>query len=210
MASIALVLRESEAAVAERQRLQQQRGGFDLIGFVLVATFLGALEVVLDRGLEDDWLGSRFIVAISEREVLWRVVEGCQISRARETARWYPISRAATSCTRIRSMTNPVRRVAGVASEREERLNSMGRLDPQHKIYRAPGPHPDWRAKEHFAPEPDLWIRQAKWPKFARQFYQPGGRQALAKSGRDSKATLPSMRSRRLFLNASDLTNTAS
>ena len=28
----------------------------------MVATFLGALEIVLDRGLEDDWFGSNFIV----------------------------------------------------------------------------------------------------------------------------------------------------
>src|SRR5262249_3540508 len=32
-------------------------------GFVLVATFLGALEVVLDRGLEDDWFASTFIIS---------------------------------------------------------------------------------------------------------------------------------------------------
>ena len=57
MALIALILRESAAAVAERRRLQQQGGGFDLVGFLLVATFLGALEVMLDRGLEDDWFG---------------------------------------------------------------------------------------------------------------------------------------------------------
>src|ERR1700721_359071 len=38
---------------------------FDVIGFVLVATFLGALEVVLDRGLEDDWFGSSFIVTFT-------------------------------------------------------------------------------------------------------------------------------------------------
>ena len=36
-----------------------------MIGFLLVATFLGALEVVLDRGLEDDWFGSGFIVAMT-------------------------------------------------------------------------------------------------------------------------------------------------
>lgn len=54
-AALALVLRESEAAVAERRQLRQQGGGFDLFGFVLVSTFLGALEIVLDRGLEDDW-----------------------------------------------------------------------------------------------------------------------------------------------------------
>src|SRR6202021_2189691 len=33
--------------------------------FMLVATFLGALEVVLDRGLEDDWFGSSFIVTFA-------------------------------------------------------------------------------------------------------------------------------------------------
>ena len=32
---------------------------------MLVATFLGALEVVLDRGLEDDWFASTFIVTFS-------------------------------------------------------------------------------------------------------------------------------------------------
>ena len=37
-------------------------GTFDLVGFLLISTFLGALEVVLDRGLEDDWFASRFIV----------------------------------------------------------------------------------------------------------------------------------------------------
>jgi MFS transporter, DHA2 family, multidrug resistance protein len=35
---------------------------FDLVGFLLVAAFLGALEVALDRGQEDDWFGSNFIV----------------------------------------------------------------------------------------------------------------------------------------------------
>lgn len=37
-------------------------GRFDLIGFLLISTFLGTLEIVLDRGLEDDWFGSTFIV----------------------------------------------------------------------------------------------------------------------------------------------------
>jgi DHA2 family multidrug resistance protein len=40
-------------------------GRFDVIGFLLVATFLGALEVVLDRGLEDDWFGSDFIIVMT-------------------------------------------------------------------------------------------------------------------------------------------------
>src|SRR5712664_1911344 len=52
MALIAMLLHEPATARAERQRLQQQGSRFDVIGFILVATFLGALEVVLDRGLE--------------------------------------------------------------------------------------------------------------------------------------------------------------
>jgi MFS transporter, DHA2 family, multidrug resistance protein len=38
---------------------------FDVIGFLLVATFLGSLEVVLDRGLEDDWFSSNFIITFT-------------------------------------------------------------------------------------------------------------------------------------------------
>jgi DHA2 family multidrug resistance protein len=64
-ALIALILGESEAAVDECQRLRQQGGGFDLVGFVLVATFLGALEIVLDRALGDDWFASSFIVKVA-------------------------------------------------------------------------------------------------------------------------------------------------
>jgi DHA2 family multidrug resistance protein len=66
LAAIALIsanFRESPAALKERRRVKQQRTGFDAVGFALVATFLGALELALDRGLEDDWFGSSFIVA---------------------------------------------------------------------------------------------------------------------------------------------------
>ena len=65
MALIAAILRESAATVEERRRVQQQAGGFDLVGFVLVATFLGTLEIMLDRGLIDDWFASGFIVAVA-------------------------------------------------------------------------------------------------------------------------------------------------
>jgi MFS transporter, DHA2 family, multidrug resistance protein len=64
-ALIGVILRESVAAVAARRRRLQQEGGFDLVGFVLVATFLGALEIMLDRGLIDDWFGSPFIVMVA-------------------------------------------------------------------------------------------------------------------------------------------------
>ncbi|WP_426408500.1 DHA2 family efflux MFS transporter permease subunit [Bradyrhizobium ganzhouense] len=64
IALIALVLHESPTARAEAQA-QQQGVRFDVIGFMLVATFLGALEVMLDRGLEDDWFASPFIVTFA-------------------------------------------------------------------------------------------------------------------------------------------------
>ncbi|HEX3410875.1 MAG TPA: DHA2 family efflux MFS transporter permease subunit [Stellaceae bacterium] len=63
-ALIAAVLPAPKDLAAQRKRLQE-RGGFDLAGFVLVATFLGALEVMLDRGLEDDWFASGFIVDVA-------------------------------------------------------------------------------------------------------------------------------------------------
>src|ERR1700730_9515223 len=61
MAAIALVLRRPKTEEAQRQSSQ----GFDVVGFILIATFLGAFEVVLDRGLEDDWFGSSFIVTFA-------------------------------------------------------------------------------------------------------------------------------------------------
>jgi DHA2 family multidrug resistance protein len=60
-AMIALVVREP----ARTDSRARQENSFDLIGFLLVATFLGALEVVLDRGLEDDWFASPFIVTFT-------------------------------------------------------------------------------------------------------------------------------------------------
>jgi MFS transporter, DHA2 family, multidrug resistance protein len=63
-AAIAMVLREPEGAAAARREWRRQAGSFDLVGFALVATFLGALELALDRGLEDDWFGSSFIATV--------------------------------------------------------------------------------------------------------------------------------------------------
>ncbi|MCP1975046.1 DHA2 family efflux MFS transporter permease subunit [Bradyrhizobium elkanii] len=60
IALIAAVLQEP--ATAKAKGAQPQGNTFDFIGFALVATFLGALEVVLDRGLEDDWFASPFII----------------------------------------------------------------------------------------------------------------------------------------------------
>lgn len=37
----------------------------DYVGFALLALGIGALQVMLDRGQEDDWFGSRFITALA-------------------------------------------------------------------------------------------------------------------------------------------------
>ena len=42
-----------------------QSGRIDYVGLSLIALGLGCLEVVLDKGQEDDWFSSRFIVAFS-------------------------------------------------------------------------------------------------------------------------------------------------
>jgi DHA2 family multidrug resistance protein len=68
--AIAAILHEPASTTAARQERLRQSGGFDLIGFTLVATFLGAFELVLDRGLEDDWFASSFIVRVTAACVL--------------------------------------------------------------------------------------------------------------------------------------------
>jgi MFS transporter, DHA2 family, multidrug resistance protein len=62
MGLISVILHEPARTDA---RLKQQESRFDVVGFMLIATFLGALEVVLDRGLEDDWFASPFIVTFA-------------------------------------------------------------------------------------------------------------------------------------------------
>jgi DHA2 family multidrug resistance protein len=64
--AIAMVLHEAPSATPARQPSR----GFDLVGFGLVATFLGAMELVLDRGLEDDWFASPFIVEMTAASAL--------------------------------------------------------------------------------------------------------------------------------------------
>jgi DHA2 family multidrug resistance protein len=45
-------------------RLKQRLSGFDFIGFSLLTVGVGALQVVLDKGQEDDWFGSHFITTL--------------------------------------------------------------------------------------------------------------------------------------------------
>jgi DHA2 family multidrug resistance protein len=46
-------------------RLRQRLSGFDFIGFSLLTIGVGALQIVLDKGQEDDWFGSLFITILT-------------------------------------------------------------------------------------------------------------------------------------------------
>ena len=65
MVAIYFILPSSPEKKRARERLWAKGPDFDLVGFILIATFLGCLEVVLDRGQIDDWFGSNFIVAFA-------------------------------------------------------------------------------------------------------------------------------------------------
>jgi drug resistance transporter, EmrB/QacA subfamily len=60
---IAVLLRR--LSPEEQAAARKLAGRFDLVGFVLVTLFLGSLEIVLDRGLEDDWFSSSFITGFA-------------------------------------------------------------------------------------------------------------------------------------------------
>lgn len=56
-----------EPDIIERERQERLRGGLriDWIGFILVATALGCLEVFLDEGQRNDWFASAFITTFA-------------------------------------------------------------------------------------------------------------------------------------------------
>ena len=63
--SLALVyylLQESADAIAQRKETLKHGLRVDYLGFGLVAIGLGSLQVVLDRGQENDWFSSDFII----------------------------------------------------------------------------------------------------------------------------------------------------
>ncbi|GGD86347.1 EmrB/QacA family drug resistance transporter [Aureimonas endophytica] len=59
------LVKEPDSLRKERAELRRKGIRFDIVGFALVAIFLGALEVVLDRGQTDDWFNSTFIIVVS-------------------------------------------------------------------------------------------------------------------------------------------------
>jgi DHA2 family multidrug resistance protein len=62
---IYFVIPSSAEQQKERAKLWAKGPNFDVVGFILVAMFLGALEVALDRGQIDDWFSSSFIVTFA-------------------------------------------------------------------------------------------------------------------------------------------------
>jgi MFS transporter, DHA2 family, multidrug resistance protein len=55
------LLEESKEAIAEQKAVIKRGLKVDYLGFALIAIGLGSLQVVLDKGQEDDWLSSNFI-----------------------------------------------------------------------------------------------------------------------------------------------------
>ena len=74
LALVYVLVQEPEKLREEREDMRRNGIRFDLIGFVLVATFLGALELVLDRGETEEWFDSTFIVAMTALCVLALIV----------------------------------------------------------------------------------------------------------------------------------------
>ena len=64
------ILVDPPAVEADRQEAVRKRRQVDWLGFVLVAVGLGCLQVVLDKGQEDDWLHSDFILGFALVSVL--------------------------------------------------------------------------------------------------------------------------------------------
>ena len=49
----------------EKEKSKRKTRGIDYIGLGLIALGLGCLQVMMDRGEDDDWFGSRFIVTMA-------------------------------------------------------------------------------------------------------------------------------------------------
>ena len=49
----------------EKEKAKKKGRGIDYVGLALISLGLGCMQIALDRGEDDDWFGSRFIVIIS-------------------------------------------------------------------------------------------------------------------------------------------------
>ena len=62
---VSLMVHEPKALHDRRKRRMEARGPIDLPGFALVALGLGCLQVVIDRGQQEDWFSSPLICALA-------------------------------------------------------------------------------------------------------------------------------------------------
>jgi DHA2 family multidrug resistance protein len=60
-----MLLVDPPAVVKEREKLLKGGIKVDYLGFILVAVGLGCLQVVLDKGTEDDWFASDFVMVFA-------------------------------------------------------------------------------------------------------------------------------------------------
>ncbi len=67
---IHVLVKETDKERRDRAELRRKGLRFDLVGFLLVASFLGALEVTLDQGQREDWFDSTFIRVFAAISVL--------------------------------------------------------------------------------------------------------------------------------------------
>ncbi len=67
---VSLYVDEPEAMARARKTLLKRGLKIDIVGFALVALFLGCLEVTLDRGQREDWFSSPMIVGFAAVTVL--------------------------------------------------------------------------------------------------------------------------------------------
>jgi len=79
---VEMMVDEPKLIVEERRQRWERGVHFDFIGAALIAIALGSLEVMLDRGVEDDWFASPLIRAAAVVAavcfvafVLWELVE---------------------------------------------------------------------------------------------------------------------------------------
>jgi MFS transporter, DHA2 family, multidrug resistance protein len=59
------VLTETPEQIAQRKARLKDGIRLDYVGFALLVIGMGALQIVLDKGQEDDWFGSSFITALA-------------------------------------------------------------------------------------------------------------------------------------------------
>ncbi|MGK6312299.1 DHA2 family efflux MFS transporter permease subunit [Neorhizobium sp. DT-125] len=85
-ALVYFLVQEPETLRRKREEMRRKGIRFDVTGFLLVATFLGALELVLDRGQVEDWFDSTFIIVTTTICVVAMLASIPWLLRARNPA----------------------------------------------------------------------------------------------------------------------------